>query len=185
MVKSIGHCAYHIYKRHLLDLSVRDWGQSIMISDESLNCKHCERPYKPHRSDQQFCGAKCRVYASRSTQNALSSPTVARTNAEFFDTARLMGERLYQLPPKERLGHIQSLIADARQGNVQLRNLLSNWKLRRPHPENETWMFPRGSRAYCTIAQAAQNYCKRFWNANVDDVVYCRVSEPPTGEVYP
>ncbi len=102
---------------------------------------------------------------------------------EFFDTARLMGERLYNLPTTERFGHMKALIDEARQGNTQLRELLSNYKLRHPNPTSETWMFPRSNRAYCTIAQAAQNYCGRYWSANVDDVVYGRVPEPPTGEV--
>lgn len=94
-----------------------------------------------------------------------------------------MGETYYRLPPQERLGHMQQLIQEARDGNTQLRELLSNWKLRHLHPENDSWMFPFGRRSYGTIAQEAQSYCRRFWGANVDDVVYDRVPEPPTGEV--
>ena len=78
---------------------------------------------------------------------------------------------------------MKALIDEARAGNTALREILSNWKLRHPNPQTERWLFPRGSPSYCTIAQAAQNYCKKFWHANVADVVYCRVPEPPTGEV--
>ena len=146
-------------------------------------CMHCLGPYKARRMGQRFCSNKCRVYHNRPPQNAHSSPTKARESREFFDTAKLMGERLYNLPTTERLGHMQEIIEEARQGNTKLREILSNWKLRNPDPECEVWMYPRRDQSYCTIAQAAQNYCRKFWNANVEDVVYDRVPEPPTGEV--
>jgi len=101
---------------------------------------------------------------------------------ELFELNRRMADFLYSLPPEQRLGHMQGLISQAREGNTKLREVLSNWKLRHPHPEDEKYLFARGSRQYCTIAQAAQHYCKRFWKANVSDVVYCRVPDPPTGE---
>jgi hypothetical protein len=146
-------------------------------------CKHCERPYKARRSDQQFCGAKCRVYASRPPQNAYNSPTKKRQGVEFFDTAGRLGERLYSQPISERLGFMEGLIQEARQGNTMLREILSNVLLRHPNPVTQRWMFPRSSPAYCTISQAAEYYCKKVWRADVKDVVYCKVSEPPTGEV--
>lgn len=146
-------------------------------------CLNCGDPFIPKRKDMKFCKPTCRKAYSRGIQNSAHSPSKARNNAVFFDTARLMGERLYTLHPSERLGHMQQLVEEARQGNTQLRELLSNWKLRHPNPVDETWMFPRGSRSYSTIAQAAQAYCWHFWGANVDDVVYCRVPEPPTGEI--
>ena len=148
-----------------------------------VTCPQCLNPFVPRRRDMRFCCPTCRKAFSRPIQNARHSRAKARKNAVFFDTARRLGERMYSLPPTERLGFMQQLVEEARQGNTQLRELLSNWKLRHPHPENDSWMFPRGSRAYSTIAQAAQAYCWQFWKANVDDVVYCRVPEPPTGEV--
>lgn len=145
-------------------------------------CPQCGTEFK-YRSNKTYCSTKCRVYGNRAIQNARSSPSKARHNAEFFDTARRMGETFYALPPQHRLGHMQELIREARDGNTQLRELLSNWKLRHPHPEHDSWMFPHGRRVYSTIAQEAQSYCLRFWGANVGDVVYDRVPEPPTGEV--
>lgn len=87
MGKYIGRCAYHTFKRHLLDLSVRDWGQSIMMTDGTLNCKHCDSPYTTRRSTKLFCSDKCRVYHNRSTQNSQHSPTKRRENMEYFDRA--------------------------------------------------------------------------------------------------
>lgn len=146
-------------------------------------CINCGTSFIASRKDKKYCSDNCRKDFSRLPQNSLSSPTKARKNAEFFDTARRMGERLYDLPPTARLGFMKELIDMARAGNTPLREILSNWKLRHPHPENDSWMFPRGRRSYSTIAQAAQAYCRKFWGANVDDVVYNRVDEPPTGEI--
>lgn len=145
-------------------------------------CPQCLAQFR-FRKSKTYCRPKCRIYASRPVQNSQNSPTKRRQNLILFDTARLMGERLYSLPPQERLGHMKALIDEARAGNTALREILSNWKLIHPNPQTERWLFPRGSPSYCTIAQAAQNYCKKFWRANVADVVYCRVPEPPTGEV--
>ena len=146
-------------------------------------CINCGTSFISTRKDRKYCSDNCRKDFSRLPQNSLSSASKARQNAVFFDTARRLGDRLYDLPPTARLGYMKELIDMARAGNTQLREILSNWKLRHPDPENERWMFPRSNRVYSTIAQAAQAYCWKFWRANVDDVVYDRVDEPPTGEI--
>jgi len=99
----------------------------------------------------------------------------------FFDKARRIGDMLYDLPPFERLGFMKDMIDEARAGNTQLRELLSNYKLRHPNPVDEAWMFPRGNREYSTLAQAADRYCWRFWGTHVTNVVYCRCEEPDDG----
>ena len=86
MVKSIGRCAYHTCKKNLLALSVWDWGQSITMTDETLNCKHCDSPYTARRSTKLFCSDKCRVYHNRATQNSQDSPTKRRKWAESFES---------------------------------------------------------------------------------------------------
>ena len=146
-------------------------------------CPKCLTEFVPVRKGNKFCGGNCRKSFSRPTQNSRDSPTKRRRNAEFFDNAQLMGNRLYSLPPQQRLGYIKDLIDGARAGNTQLRELLSNYKLLHPNPVSERWLFPRLSPSYRTIAQAAQGYCWMFWGSSVADVVYCRVPEPPTGEV--
>jgi len=146
-------------------------------------CKYCETEFMPRRRDMVFCSTNCRVYSSRPKQNSQNSRDKARKNYELFDTAMRMGERLYSLPPFERLGYLKELIDDARSGNTQLREILSNYKLLHPDPENESWMLPRRSREYSTIAQAAHLYCWKFWGADVGDVVYNRVPEPEDGVI--
>lgn len=104
---------------------------------------------------------------------------------EFFDLARRMAERLYSLPPFQRLGLIREVIALARAGNPALRRLLTHHLLLRPDP-NPSWLFHRRAPAvYLTIAQAADRYCRRFWGHRVADVVSGRAPEPPSGEVSP
>ena len=93
-----------------------------------------------------------------------------------------MADTLYNLPPSERLGHMKTLIDEAREGNTQLRELLSNYRLRNPS-NNEKWLYARGSREYMTIAQAANAYCYRFWGTHVTNVVYDRCDKPEIGEV--
>ena len=78
---------------------------------------------------------------------------------------------------------MQGLIAEARAGNTKLREVLTNQKLLRPNPIEEKHLFHRSEPTFCTIAQAAQYYCKRYWKANVAEVAYNRVEEPETGEV--
>ena len=136
------------------------------------------------RRNKIFCTSNCRKRHSEPTRNSYSSPTKRRENSEFFDRALRLAVELYALPPNQRLGFMKDLIDYARLGeDPQLRDILSNYVLLHPHPYNDLHLFPRRSRAYCTIAQAASNYCKRFWRANVRDVVYGRAPEPPTGEV--
>jgi hypothetical protein len=147
-------------------------------------CKHCECQFEARRKDKVYCSTKCRVYSSRPIQNSEHSNAKKRKNAEFFDTALRMAERLYSLPPFERLGYLKDLIDEARSGNTKLREILSNYKLLHPHPKNEKWMFPRKSRAYSTIAQAAHGYCWLFWKADVYDVVYNRAPEPEDGVIH-
>ena len=101
---------------------------------------------------------------------------------EFFDRAKRLAEDLYQTRPPERLGYMKDLIEYARHGDdAQLKDILCNRILLKPHPVHDRHLFYRRSRSYLTIAQAASNYCKRFWHANVRCVVYELATEPPDG----
>lgn len=133
------------------------------------------------KSNKKYCSKSCSRNATRPKQNSRKSPSKKNHNKRFFEEAKFLAECLYDLPPAERLGYMKDLVDRARAGDTRLREILSNYKLRRANPE-ESWWFPRGSAEYLTIAQAAQNYCRRFWWANVSDVVYCRAREPDTGE---
>ena len=104
---------------------------------------------------------------------------------EFFDRAKRLTEDLYQTRPPERLGYMKDLIEYARHGDdAQLKDILCNRILLKPHPVHDRYLFYRRSRSYLTIAQAASNYCKRFWQADVKKVVYNKVPEPETGELH-
>lgn len=154
----------------------------IETNTEMRRCPNCGVEVMGRRN-KLFCSANCRKRHSEPKQNAVNSPRKRRTNMEFFVRARRLGEELYKVRPQDRLGFIKDLIDEARNGDVsQLKDILSNYKLLHPHPFNDRHMFPKGSRSYCTIAQATRNYCKKFWRADVSDVVYGRVSEPDTGE---
>ena len=136
------------------------------------------------RPNKIFCMPNCRKRHSEPTRNSYISPTKRRENREFFDRALRLGEELYAVPPNQRLGFMKDLIDHARLGeDAQLRDILSNYVLLRPHPYYDTHLFPKHSRAYCTIAQAASNYCKKFWKADVKLVVYNRVPQPYDGVV--
>ena len=154
-------------------------------ASEALFCCVCGTTIQSQRTTKKYCSANCRQKANRNQQYSASSTTKARTNAEFFDRAKRLAEVLYTLPPEKRLGFMQQLIGEARAGNTKLREVLTNQKLLRPNPIEEKHLFHRSDPAYCTIAQAAQYYCKRFWKANVADVAYNRVEELETGEVIP
>ena len=152
-------------------------------ASKALFCCVCGATIQSQRSTKKYCSANCRQKATRNQQNSASSKTKARTNAEFFDRAKRLAEELYTLPPEKRLGFMQRLIAEARAGNTKLREVLTNQELLRPNPIEEKHLFHRSEPTFCTIAQAAQYYCKRYWRANVADVAYNRVEEPETGEI--
>ena len=152
------------------------------LEPPTTNCQHCKNPFR-YRKSKKYCCSNCRVYACRPQQNSYSSPAKRHKNLMLYDTAMRLAEMLYTLPPHQRLGFIKTLIDDARAGNTKLREILSNHQLRHPDPIKDRCLFYRRSRSYCTIAQAAQNYCKRFWCEDVTNVVYGRCPEPPTGEV--
>ena len=115
------------------------------------------------RPNKIFCTPNCRKRHSEPTRNSYSSPTKRRENRDFFDRDLRLGEELYAVPPTQ--------------------DILSNYVLLHPHPYYDTHLFPKHSRAYCTIAQAASNYCKKFWKADVKLVVYNRVPQPYDGVV--
>lgn len=153
------------------------------IQDHYKTCEYCEKEF-PYRKNKRFCSENCRKYANRPTQNGQESPTKKRELIERYDLAILLGEQLYDLKPDQRLGFIKDLIDRARGGEKQLRHILSNPELRKIDPERENHKLPRKSKAYFTITQAASHYCKRFWKANVWEVVSGKVPEPETGEIF-
>ncbi|MCO8145338.1 hypothetical protein NHN26_08880 [Rhodovulum tesquicola] len=153
------------------------------------SCRGCGTAFRPRRSNQLSCSKTCRDKVAKrkarriTPANSLCSPTKRRANLELLDRARRLAEILYTLPPRERLGFVKTLVDQARTGDGKLREVLTNRFILRPETDMRS-LFHRGSpRSYLTIAQAANEYCWRFWNADVRSVVYGLVSEPETGEV--
>jgi hypothetical protein len=136
------------------------------------------------RPNKRFCSSNCRKRYAEPTRNAKFSPTKHRESVEFFDRALRLAEIVYTTPPLERLGLVKQLIGAARYGeDKHLRDILSNRYLLQAHSFREPHLFYRRRRSYLTIAQIARNYCKRFWHADVKEVVYGRAPEPDDGVV--
>ena len=154
----------------------------VIESDEIRQCPHCKAKVSG-RPNKIYCSSNCRKRATEMKSNSQFSPTKRRENTEFFERALRLAEELYKTIPSQRLGFMKDLINYARTGNdCELRNILCNPMLLKPNPYTQRFLFYRRSREYCTISQAASNYCKRFWRANVKDVIFCNVPEPDTGE---
>jgi len=146
-------------------------------------CPKCQTKLKG-RPNKRFCSSNCRKSASKLKQNSQTSKSKRQENTRLFERAQRLAELLYSIPPSKRLGFMKDLIDVAKSGNDNhLRLVLTNYMLLHPHPINDDYLFHRESHTFCTIAQAANNYCKRFWKADVKKVVYNKVPEPETGEL--
>ena len=168
-----------------------DWDSFDLIEDEN-DCPNLPTDRKrprcgtavSGRPNRVYCSSNCRKRHTEGKRNAALSMAKRRENTELYDRAKRLTEMLYLKPPLERLGFMKDLIDIARAGqDAQLRDILSNQTLIKVSWQEKQRFLHRNNSDYCTIAQAASNYCKRFWKANVRDVVYGRASEPPTGVV--
>ena len=153
-------------------------------------CSRCGAEF-PYRSSKRFCSPPCRKASSqdearaKAPANAQHSPGVKREQYRTYELAGRLAETLYSLPPFERLGYLENLIQLARSGGCpRLRGILTNPQLIYPDT-SKRFLFPRRRpEAYCTIAQAADRYCKwSQWQAGVASVVRGEVPEPDTGEI--
>ena len=165
------------------DLEVIEDDDFTPIKKTKRLCPQCSSEVTG-RPDKTFCTSNCRKRHSEPTRNSRSSPTKRRENREFFDRALRLSEELYSIPPNQRLGFMKDLIDHARLGeDRQIQDILTNYVLLHPNPYQDFHLFPKRSRSYCTIAQAASNYCKRFWRKDVRLVVYNKVGYPYDGVV--
>lgn len=64
----------------------------------------------------------------------------------------------------------------------KLRAILTDRVLLNATKEHRSLFPRRAPGVYCTIAQAADRYCRRFWGQGVRAVVYGEAPEPATGE---
>lgn len=156
---------------------------------EETSCPNCKKLFIKRRSDQKFCSERCRKDKSKkllrkeTPANSRNSVSKRRDNTVLFDKALRLAEELYTLPKDKRLGYMKDLIDQARNGNSMLRQILSNQRLLFASKKERIFYHRRCPASYYTIAQAADRYCKMFWNSGVKDVVYGKGPEPPTGEI--
>ncbi|WP_152493358.1 hypothetical protein [Roseovarius sp. THAF27] len=95
-----------------------------------------------------------------------------------------------RLENAERLGFLKDLIDQARAGHADLRQILASPQLVFPDRHSDLGALMRRHSLRVTIGAYAQLYCKHFWAvgenatyAQLRDIFYGRMSEPPTGEV--
>ena len=112
---------------------------------------------------------------------SISERSKKQDNAVLFDKTIALSEMYYNTPVSERLGFLSDLVVEARNGNTELRLLLSNQYLRRPAPGPLRDRMKR-HRIPVTVVNAAHEFCIKLWGAPTKDVVYGLVPEPETGE---
>ena len=131
------------------------------------------------RPNKIYCTANCRKGHREGKRNAALSMAKRRENAELYDRAKRLTEMLYLTPSLKRLGFMKDLIDIARAGkDAQLRDILSNQTLIKLSWSDKQKYLHRNSSDYCTTSQAASNYCKKFWKANVRAVSYTHLTLP-------
>ncbi|WP_224503711.1 hypothetical protein [Celeribacter litoreus] len=95
-----------------------------------------------------------------------------------------MAERLYTMPPGQRLGYLNDIVDLARSGvSPRTRKVLTMPALLKPDATRRSLFWRNSPKTHLTISQAANRFCWRVWNASVKDVVRGIAPEPPTGEV--
>lgn len=152
-------------------------------------CPVCKDVFQQNRSNKRYCSPKCRKQhhqkkdRAEKPRNAQKSPEVAAENRKQRERAKDLARNLYEMPPSCRLGYMKDLIEAARNRDASLRSIFTNPNLLNAN-RSQPWLFHRRcSVTYMTISQAANEYCKRFWDSSVGPVVKNEVAEPETGEV--
>jgi hypothetical protein len=133
-------------------------------------CPGCNQEF-PYRRNKRVCSVRCRNKVNRTTQNGTESVTKRRHLIHRNDTAMVLAQRLYSLPPGERLGYVQELVQRAREGDTWLREVLSNHRLIKPNPIHDRHLFHRYSTEYCTISQrSSTTRCQNHRQGNAESV---------------
>lgn len=148
----------------------------MAASTEPRLCPTCGKGFVPRRKDARFCRPLCQQKSSRGPRTIKDSHAERDRNRRHYSRARELADDLYSLPPGQRLGYMRELIAAAREGNTDLRAILTDKAVMC----GSSRYTPKGR---LTIAQAADRYCRAFWGHDVKAVVYGKAPEPPTGEI--
>lgn len=146
-----------------------------------VTCYQCGVVFHAQRKTAKFCDPVCRKAAhevtrrgirKRDSQNRRTSPEQARREDRFFEAHMRMCETYYCLPPMERPAYLFGLITQARQGNSQIKRILTNHLLLRPSGQlQRRVIFWRAASNYPTIAQEANTFCKWHFGAGIKLVI--------------
>ena len=145
-------------------------------------CQHCEAFFKGRRN-KIYCSANCRKRYSEPVQNSLKSREKKNSNMRLIDSASRIAELYFTHPPFERLGMMRGYIALAKQGNGKMREILSNeYLLDRKNNYGNPFKGKRG-KSFGSLAQACEEYCRRYWKASAREVVYNIAPDPDDGVI--
>ena len=154
-------------------------------------CPNCGDLYE-YRSNKSFCSTKCRkahhklgMRDDKAKAVNKTLPSEQRQNLELLHLNFVLCEKVYTMPPEERVGYVESVLQVAlySEGGL-LRHLLSNKKYQYPNP-NDLRLFFRGApKSYKTFPQICNHYLLNSpWNCYLSDFLKGTVPEPSTGEV--
>jgi len=154
-------------------------------------CPNCGDLFE-YRSNKSFCSPKCRkahhklgMREDKAKAVNKTLPSEQRQNLELLHLNFVLCEKVYTMPPEERVGYVESVLQVAlhSEGGL-LRHLLSNKKYQYPNP-NDLRLFFRGApKSYKTFPQICNHYLLNSpWNCYLSDFLKGTVPEPSTGEV--
>jgi ribosomal protein S27AE len=155
-----------------------------LVQADHRPCPKCGTAFTPKRTNQKYCGRSCQSNASRGPRSGEYSYELAERNRKHYERAGWLCHDIYRLPFDQRLQFMADLIEAAREGDGELRGILTDPKLLGAEPCFGIGKLGDDKRngAMKNIAKAADAYCRRFWGTGVANVVHKRATVPPTGE---
>ncbi|MCR9156646.1 MAG: hypothetical protein NXH80_05325 [Rhodobacteraceae bacterium] len=166
---------------------------SVIESFDTLSksvCPNCGDLFE-YRSNKKYCKPKCRKAHSklvlreeqcRTKNNML--PSEVRQNVELWHLNAVLSEKVYTMPPQERMGYVEDILQVAlhSKGGL-LRALLQNKKYQYPNRNQEKLFFRNSPKSYKTFPQLCNHYLLNSpWNCYLQEFLKGNVPEPSTGE---
>ncbi len=138
----------------------------------SITCHQCGASFYAQRSSAKFCDATCRKASSRGgvPENRTTSPTKRRREDELFNLHMILCKTYYGMPPADRPAYLEGLIDRARNGDNNVKEILTNLYLLKAKEGSKVYNY-RGSRAYPTIPQEASRFVTTNWGVSIGDAV--------------
>lgn len=153
-------------------------------------CPHCGELFQ-FRSNKTFCSQKCRKAHhkmvmrndTKATKNNML-PSEQRQNLELRHLNLVLSEKVYTMPPSERMGYVEGVLQVARHSEGGLLSaLLANKKYQYPDPTDLLMFFRCAPKAYKTFPQLCNHYLLNSpWHCYLEHFLK-GVPDPSTGEV--